>query len=352
MNQHITWKQVNHPDILPGYLVSPEGYIKANDVDDKDCTKEPTYHSTNGYDFMLLYNKDKQLQLFPIDDIIALTYIPIPKELKHKPIKVLHINGDTRDISLDNLQWIEDVEEWRECTYPNVKPGMYEVSSWGRIRHIIKDRMYNNKVINSRGYITKNLLCIDNLYHAFVMHRIACWEFCNKLNEEYNEVNHIDGDKIHNIPKNLEWVNHDINVKHAIKLNMTDHPRGDDCPVSKLNEDIVKIICKEFINNWGNAHNVYKTLLLQGYDITLKEIQHIKHKECWSWLSDEFWSKEDLLKLHIEKINIICKSLVLNRMDVNKTFDDLSSKIPFISKRFIQIIKYKEKYNDISDKYF
>ena len=88
MNQQIIWKQVNHPDILQGYLVSPEGYIKALNMKDEDAITKPSYHSTNGYDFMLLNNKDGNLQLFPLDDIIALTYIPIPESFKDKPIKV------------------------------------------------------------------------------------------------------------------------------------------------------------------------------------------------------------------------------------------------------------------------
>ena len=88
MDQQIIWKRVNHPDILPGYLVSPEGYIKAEGMKDEDAITSPSYHSTNGYDFMLLNNKDGKVQLFPIDDIIAMAYIPIPESLKDKPIKV------------------------------------------------------------------------------------------------------------------------------------------------------------------------------------------------------------------------------------------------------------------------
>ena len=136
MNQQIIWEPVNHPDILQGYLVSPEGYIKASGMKDEDAITSPSYHSTNGYDFMLLNNKDGNLQLFPLDDIIALAYIPIPESFKDKPIKVLHINGDTRDISLDNLQWVEDIEEWKWVKWKNILSNRYEVSSFGRVRNI------------------------------------------------------------------------------------------------------------------------------------------------------------------------------------------------------------------------
>ena len=202
MNQQIIWKPVNHPDILQGYLVSPEGYIKASGVKDDDCIKEPSYHSTNGYDFMLLNNKDGNLQLFPLDDIIALAYIPIPESLKNKPIKVSHINGDTRDISLDNLQWVEDIEEWRVCTYPGVKPDMYEVSSWGRVRN-----MKTNYILNfakNHGYYMFGIKINGKTKHISV-HRVIAYEFLC-YGENKCIVNHINGNKMNNYLKNLEWV--------------------------------------------------------------------------------------------------------------------------------------------------
>ena len=353
MDQQIIWREVTHPDINKGYLVSPEGYIKAEGSNDEYAITKPSYQSTNGYDFVLLNNKDGNLQLFPLDEIVAIAYVHIPSSLKEKIVKVSHINGDTRDISLDNLEWVEDIEEWKVCTYPGVKPDMYEVSSWGRVRNRKTGMLYSQRSINSRGYNTLTLLCDGSGLRSFVRHRLICWEMCSRNTIEHNEVNHIDGIKTHNSPKNLEWVNHDLNMKHASNLNMINHAKGYDNGSAKLNEDIVHIICKEFIKNWGNAFNVYKTMINNGYkDITLKEIQHIKHKECWSWISDKYWSSDDLIKLHFEKIHIICKTLVSNSMDVNKTFEICGKQIPLLTKRFVQIIKYKESYKDISDKYF
>lgn len=38
------------------------------------------------------------ISLFPIDEIIGYTFIPIPEDLIDKPKIINHINGDTRDI--------------------------------------------------------------------------------------------------------------------------------------------------------------------------------------------------------------------------------------------------------------
>lgn len=47
-------------------------------------------------------------RLFPIDELLGITFIPIPKELEGKLLTIKHINGDTRDIDLSNLEWLEE----------------------------------------------------------------------------------------------------------------------------------------------------------------------------------------------------------------------------------------------------
>ena len=98
--------------------------------------------------------------------------------------------------------------------------------------------------------------------------------------------------------------------------------------------------------------HVYKSAKNKGICVTLKQIQHIKHKESWSWLSDKYWTKADLEKLHIDKIHLICKTLVKFNNNTNESLEYLKNYIPMINKRFIELIKYKEQYKDISDKYF
>ena len=38
MDRHIIWKPVNHPDIRPGYVISPYGDIKESSLDGKNVT--------------------------------------------------------------------------------------------------------------------------------------------------------------------------------------------------------------------------------------------------------------------------------------------------------------------------
>ena len=293
MNQQIIWKPINHPDILPGYLISPQGYIKAEGIDDKDAITSPSYHSTNGYDFMLLNNKDGKVQLFPIDDIIAYAYIPIPESLQSKKVKVSHINGDTRDISLENMEWVEDIEEWRVCTYPGVKPDMYEVSSWGRVRNRNTDQILRNHERN-RGWVDYGLMDKESLVKHISIHRLVMFEFSCVSDYSNKQVNHINGIKTLNIPKNLEWCLNIDNAKHAELLGLVGRR-----PSSITTEDIDMVIGL-LLKYKGSLNTVYDHIDHEKYpNITLNVIDDIKRKRKTYYRSNKY----DLSKISFERVH-------------------------------------------------
>ena len=350
MDQQTIWKPINHPDILPGYLVSPQGYIKFKGMNDKDAIIEPSYHSTNGYDFMLLNNKDMTLQLFPLDDIIAYSYIPIPESLKDKPIKVSHINGDTRDISLDNLRWVEDIEEWRVCTYPGVKPDMYEVSSWGRVRN--KKTGNDVKAVFHQGY--KDVVLKTDLgWKSIRHHRIIGWMYVPNADITY-VINHINGTKNTNKPKNLEWVPSSINVKHAYMSGLKRQLFKTKNPNSKIDCLKAKMIYDELVKTSGNIRKTYDKLKSIIPNLTYTIVLNIKHNNT-SWLRDnnqntnhfkkrEFVSKEIIVE--------IAKLLRDKNGDISSVYDEIHRKYPNISQSYISKIKNKYIHSDITDTIF
>lgn len=345
------WKPVNHPDILPGYLVSPQGYIKANGVKDKDAITAPSYRSTNGYDFMLLNNKDGKVQLFPIDDIVAMAYVHIPSSLKGKNVKVSHINGDTRDISLDNLQWVEDIEEWRVCTYPGVKPDMYEVSSWGRVRN--KNRNVIIGYMNRKGYVIAKI-AFDTIHNlkSCPIHRLIAWDFCtHNVGLISKEVNHINGIKTCNHPKNLEIITHELNTKHARYTGLI--PKY---TFTKLTENDVKEICELLIKANGSLTEVQKTLFSRGKDVSLSTIRGIKYKNVWKSLSDKSFTETTFReRLTEEDLKVISKHLLKfkgSKHVTKEAFNQLSKLYPQLTIRTLRAIKNKELHKNVTDKYF
>lgn len=339
------WKPINHPDILPSYLVSPQGYIKASGMKDDDAIIKPSYYSTNGYDFMLLNNKDGKVQLFPIDDIIAMAYIPIPEYLKDKPIKVSHINGDTRDISLENLEWVEDIEEWKVCTYPGVKPDIYEVSSWGRVRNKKSEHIYVEQ-IDHASHIFVSLKDNMNNWKNFYPHRLICFEY-NISTSFSNVVNHINGNPRINYPKNLEWVTSSQNNSHAYLTKLKK-------PNRKFDDSFVEKICQAIANGMS-SYDIMQSFSNDIQDLTFKDINSIKCKRQYKWISDKYFSRDNLILRNLlseSDVVLICKTLLQTEMSAPKTHNILKDKFPHISIHMIVNIKLKRNHVDISKKYF
>lgn len=104
-------------------------------------------------------------------------------------------------------------ETWIKITH------IHEVSNLGNIRSINGKQLkpwisttgyYNIKVIEQGKRINKKL------------HRLICKAFNpNPLNKP--DVNHIDGNKLNNVPTNLEWCTHAENMSHASKNGLIDN---------------------------------------------------------------------------------------------------------------------------------
>ena len=155
------WKLLKYKNIIDAYEISTLARFRTI-----NSNLEPfnvSYHSSNGYDFVrlvidsaLLWNYNNPTKHFPIDDLVAQTFIPIPDELIGKPVKVEHIDGNLRNNHYENLRWVEDIEEWRDI--PGFE-GLYQVSSMSKIRsverhiHVIKsnkeyDILHKEHILN------------------------------------------------------------------------------------------------------------------------------------------------------------------------------------------------------------
>lgn len=354
------WKPLKHSVIKnDAYLVSSYGRIKP--IDDTDWSDEEfdkqLYLSSNGYNyypFIILKDGHQSSMMFPIDEIVAETFMPIDDAFIGKSITVKHKDGNTRNDNVKNLEWIEELETWKPVILDLLDPEKYLVSNFGGIKHVKSGHTSYTTKINSRGYCAFSFTGTDGKQHNTTKHKIVALAFVDGYDEYlHNEVNHIDGVKTNNYWKNLEWVDHDGNMKHAFNNQMVDSAKGDDCHLTNMTNYEAHLISALLLKCWGKSTAVHDMVKKMGFnDITLKQIQHIKHKEGWNWLSDNYWTKEILDKLSIAKIHLISATLKNFDGDVNKTHDALSILIPGLTKRFIQIIKYKESHSDISDIYF
>lgn len=206
------WRKLKYPGVAQGYLISSVGRIKAESITDDYCAI-PTYRSSNGYDYIrLLVSNDVCSSFctrhFPIDDLIASAFIEPTNDLFGKYVKVNHKNGNTRDSSIENLEWIEDIEEWKDIK--NFED-IYQISNHGRVRNSATGDI-KSCFIQNLGYQQISLWKNSKSTKKYI-HRLYMETFHPILNMDKYDVNHIDEIKAHNYEKNLEWVQHNENMR-------------------------------------------------------------------------------------------------------------------------------------------
>lgn len=341
------WMSLKHPKISDGYMLSSHGRIK-NSIDDNIKPYEASYHSSNGYDYEKFVLKEEYrnistVQLFPIDDLLCMTFIPVPDELKGKRVKVNHIDGCNRNNHIDNLEWVEDVEEWFPINLDNVNPNNYQVSNWGRIyrKHINKSNFGNQ---NAHGYNVVYLAYQDQSIREGIkipIHRLVADRFIPGHSDKKDIVNHIDGVKNNNYWKNLEWTSYQENTQHAEYCELMSHQTGEKASRSKISDTTREEIAKALILSDSRPKKALELLHKNGFnDVTIHMVSHIKRdKNYQKYYQFKHNMKEPMTD---EEVSIITKLLIKFNGNMKRTHSELINKglsnIPYHS---INTIKQK-----------
>ena len=142
-------------------------------------------------------------------------------------------------------------ETWK----PIKENPIYLVSNYGRVRTI--DHPVWCKVNNSYS-IRKGIICkittnnskhycrvgvqINNKRYELAVHRLVAESFIPNPNN-YEQINHIDGNKENNCVSNLEWCTNGENGKHAWETGLRSKEKASkNCALRKLSENQVRSI--------------------------------------------------------------------------------------------------------------
>lgn len=134
-----------------------------------------------------------------------------------------------------------------------------------RNKHYKKDSLIGPK-LSKKGYQRVNL----NKKTYFV-HRLIALTFLPNLHN-YQQINHIDGNKINNNINNLEWVSNQQNRNHAVKNNLVMR-RDKNCTFQKL----TTAECISAVNKYKSGNTTLKQLGKE-YNISKSGMQKIVKK--------------------------------------------------------------------------
>lgn len=313
------------------------------------------YKSSNGYLYILIDKMDGTSAFVPLAMVIALTFVQIPDALIDKPVVVKYLDGNKDNCSADNLEWVEDVEEWKDVVYKNIRRGLYQISSWGNVRSIHTGTPIPlSKSIDKHGYYRTSMVNVFGSNTRCPVHRLVATAFVSGKIEETEIVNHMDNIKTHNHYMNLEWVTVQQNNKHASLVGAL--------PLCELNHkalltnEYVERICNMLNQYSGDVDKVYNILKAEGFTKGRHLISSIKYGVVYSEISDNILTDSGRTKIvrknDPEIVRDVAFCLKKNEGNVKKTKDELIDKYPWINCGWIWHIKDKSIGKEITDDIF
>lgn len=162
--------------------------------------------------------------------------------------------------------------------------GKYYISNHGRFKSI--GGKYTLKYPD--GYITYGFLETQG-YKAVCLrspgrverdriHVYVAEYFCKKIKGD-ECVNHLDGNKLNNYYKNLEWDTMDGNIKHAVATGLMDL-KGENHPHVKLTRE--KVIQMRLLRKTGLTHEKIGEM----FGVCRRQAGDVINGVNWGWLKE------------------------------------------------------------------
>ena len=122
----------------------------------------------------------------------------------------------------------------------------YQASNQGRLRSLSYKRAEGGSIkvlkpsTGGQKYM-KTMLKRDHdgKIHSVAVHTMVMITF-KGLRPEGLEIDHIDGDTLNNVPSNLEYVTHAVNVQRAFDIGLAVGQRGESNGMSKYTENYIQ----------------------------------------------------------------------------------------------------------------
>lgn len=159
--------------------------------------------------------KERVTQWLRVDWLVAMHFIPNENNWSF----IRHKNGDTLDDSVSNLEWKEFCTD-EECKIIKGYRGKYIITPSGNVFNNYTGVIMKPRLI--RGYPHVGLRVFNgeiSIQKLYKVHRLVAEYFIPNPNN-YDIVNHKDGNKANYNKDNLEWSTYSENTIHAVKTGL------------------------------------------------------------------------------------------------------------------------------------
>lgn len=154
----------------------------------------------------------------------------------------------------------------------------YLISEDGKVYNSERKR-FLTQVISNRGY-ARLILRINKVKVDFRIHRLVAEVYLENPNN-YEQVNHKDGNKLNNHVSNLEWCSMSHNIRHAIDTGLMRTPQGIVHGMSKLKESDIAEIKRLY-----DTKEFTYAKLADKFNVTTSTIYKVMHNITWKHLEN------------------------------------------------------------------
>lgn len=195
------------------YSITKEGKVYSKYEDKYLQTVQRDNHNEVLFSFGT--GKERVTQWFRVDWLVAMHFIPNESNWSF----IRHKNGNTLDDSVSNLEWKEFCTD-EECKIIKGYRGKYIITPSGKVFNNYTGVVMKPRFI--RGYPHVGLRVFNgetSIQKLYKVHRLVAEYFIPNPNN-YDIVNHKDGNKANPNKDNLEWSTYSENTIHAVKTGL------------------------------------------------------------------------------------------------------------------------------------
>lgn len=272
------------------YFIPLRGYEKLYEISNygniKDITGKILHRvkvSNVGFLITLYINNKKKVVNSGLS--VAKTFI----ENTFNLVNIKYLDGNKFNCHVSNIEWsckstnkhperVKILSEFihQDEIFIDIKgyEGIYQISNYGKVMSLNYKKQGFSRLlkplIKNSGYVKFNLN--NNLVYTHPRcHRLVAEHFIDNPNN-YEFVNHIDGNKLNNHVSNLEWCTMEYNNIHAKETGLL---KPSNNTLLKNNPERVREIRARYING-ETARQLAET-----YGISMDTVLDIKNYKTW-----------------------------------------------------------------------